>query len=252
MYSNDRLVILDADGTTVDAFAAIDRTFALHGMDIGPLERFQKRRNLFKYLGGLKEFPRNLRKQLAGQKRSRLVATLTQVYREEGRLYAGMAELMDRLAGQPGLRVGIVTRNITENPIDTLETLFRRAGFDPARLDFLVHLPLAQDKLDAFREIRARFSVNPACAFACGDEAKDYRAAVGSGIHPFMVSYGFEDFERLNVRHGIPDEVIARSPEELGARVLHALQLASGSESGRAHGESRESRQVDGRTIGNP
>ena len=96
MFSHDRLVILDADGTTVDAFSAIDRTFARHDMDIGPLARFQKRRNVFKYLGGFKEFPRNLRKQLAGQKRSRLIATLTQVYREEARLYEGMAALMDR------------------------------------------------------------------------------------------------------------------------------------------------------------
>lgn len=225
MYSNDRLVVLDADGTTVDAFSAIDRTFARHDMDIGPLARFQKRRNVFKYLGGLKELPRNLRKQLAGHKRSRIIATLTEVYREECRLYDGMATLMDRLADEPGLRVGVVTRNITESPVDTLECLYRREGFDPARLAFLVHLPLSENKLDAFREIRAHFTVNPARAFACGDEASDYRAAVRSGLHPFMVSYGFEDFERLTVRHGIPEELISRSPEELGARVLHALGL---------------------------
>jgi phosphoglycolate phosphatase len=223
MYSNDRLVILDADGTTVDAFSAIDRTFALHGMDIGPFARFQKRRHIFKYLGGAREFPRNLRKQIAGQKRSRLIATLTEIYREEGRLYEGITELLDRLAERPGLRLGIVTRNITQNPVATLEALFQREGFDPARFDFLIHLPLALEKLDAFREVRARFEVNPALAFACGDEAKDYRAAVGSGIHSFMVSYGFEDFERLTVRHGIPEELVARSPAELGTRILHAL-----------------------------
>jgi phosphoglycolate phosphatase len=225
MYSDDRLVILDADGTTVDAFAAIDRTFALHGMDIGPLARFQKRRNVFKYLGGLKELPRNLRKQLAGKKRSRLISTLTEIYREEGRLYSGMAQLMDRLAGESGIKLGMVTRNITEQPIETLEILFRREGFDPARLDFLVHLPLDQDKLVAFREIRSRFAINPARALACGDEAKDYRAAIGSGIHAIMVSYGFEDFDRLTVRHGIPEDIVARSPEELSGRLLHALGL---------------------------
>jgi phosphoglycolate phosphatase len=227
MYSNDRLFILDADGTTVDAFSAIDKTFAMHGMDIGPLARFQKRRHVFKYLGGVKEFPRNLRKQIARQKRSRLIATLTEVYREEAHLYDGMAELMDRLASLPGVRIGIVTRNITRDPVETLEALFKREGFDPARFDFLVHLPLALEKLDAFRTIRERFDVNPALAFACGDEATDYQGAVGSGIHPFMVSYGFEDFERLTVRHGIPEEVISRSPAELGTRVLHALGVGA-------------------------
>lgn len=225
MYSDNRLLILDADGTTVDAFSAIDRTFALHGMDIGPFTRFQKRRNVFKYLGGVKEFPRNLRKQIARQKRSRLIATLTEVYREEGRLYDGMAGMLDRLVGRPGLRVGIVTRNITQNPVETLEVLFRREGFDPNRFDFLVHVPLALEKLDAFREVRARFEVNPALAYACGDESKDYQASLGAGLHPFMVSYGFEDFDRLTDRHAIPEEVISRSPAELAARLFHTLHI---------------------------
>jgi phosphoglycolate phosphatase len=65
MYRNqDHLVIMDADGTLIDAFAAIDKAFSHHGMNIGDLERFQKRRNFFKYIGGLKEFPRNVAKQL--------------------------------------------------------------------------------------------------------------------------------------------------------------------------------------------
>ena len=225
MYSNDRLVILDADGTTIDAFSAIERTFDRHGMSIGPLARFQKRRNMFKYLGGLKEFPRNLRKQLAGRKRSQLIDTLTEVYREEAVLYPGIDTLLGRLADQPECRVGVVTRNITREPLRTLERLFERQGFDPRRFDFLVHLPLSEDKLTAFRDLRARFGVNPARGYACGDEAKDYRAAVGAGLYPFMVSYGFEDFDRLTVRHGIPAEVIAATPAELCARVLNALDL---------------------------
>ena len=37
--------------------------FFRHGMDIGDLERFQRRRKLLKYIGGLREFPKNLRQQ---------------------------------------------------------------------------------------------------------------------------------------------------------------------------------------------
>lgn len=225
MYQNDRLVILDADGTTIDAFSAIDRTFAHHGMDIGPLVRFQKRRNLFKYLGGIKEFPRNLQRQITGSKRAKLVKTLTEVYREEARLYEGIAPFIERLTEAEGVRVGIVTRNITHDPLETIETLLRRLGIDPERFDFLVHLPLREDKLPAFRALRARFEVNPARGSACGDEAKDYRAAVNTGMHPFMVSYGFEDYDRLTQKHGVPEEVISRTPAELIARVLHALEL---------------------------
>ncbi len=91
MYrGSDRLIIIDADGTLIDAFTAIGAAFARHGMDLGDLERFQKRRNLFKYLGGIKEFPRNLAKHFGRNGRKELIATLTDIYRDEARLYPGM------------------------------------------------------------------------------------------------------------------------------------------------------------------
>jgi phosphoglycolate phosphatase len=225
MFSNQRLVILDADGTTIDAFRAIEKAFAHHGLDIGPLARFQKRRNIFKYLGGIKEMPTNLRRQFRGMKRGTFVKTLTEVYREEAVLFAGMAQLIQRLASEPDLKVGIVTRNITVEPVETLTRLFDRHGIERGMLDFLLHLPLSEDKLGCFREVRKQFDVNPARAYACGDEAKDFRAAVNSGMHPFMVSYGFEGFDRLHLKHEIPAEVIACTPDELSARVLHALGI---------------------------
>ena len=51
MYSNsERLIVFDADGTIVDAYRVIVETFTRHGMELGDLERFQERHNLFKYL----------------------------------------------------------------------------------------------------------------------------------------------------------------------------------------------------------
>jgi phosphoglycolate phosphatase len=225
MFTDQRLVILDADGTTIDAFRAIEKTFAHLGMDIGPLSRFQKRRNLFKYLGGIKEMPQNLRRQIGPGRRTKLIATLTEVYREEASMFDGAEALVRRLAAADDVRVGFVTRNITNEPMVTLTRLFDRHGIEPDLLDFLVHLPLNESKLSYFRQTRERLGINPACCFACGDEAKDYRAAVNAGMHPFMVSYGFEDFERLHAKHEIPAEVISRSPDELAWRVLHALRL---------------------------
>jgi phosphoglycolate phosphatase len=78
MYrSTDRLIIIDADGTVIDAFSAIGTTFMQHGLDLGDLERFQQRRNLFKYLGGIKEFPRNLAWHVGKRLRKDLLNTLT-------------------------------------------------------------------------------------------------------------------------------------------------------------------------------
>lgn len=226
MYPSDkRLVILDADGTTIDAFSAIGRTFALHGMDIGDLARFQKRRNLFKYLGGLKEFPANLRRQIGKQRRRQLIATLTEVYREEARLFPGIAGLIQALIAAPGIRVGLVTRNITHEPAETLRLLFLRHGIDTAELDFLVTIPLSDTKTGHFRAVRERLGINPARAYVCGDEHKDFLAAIGAGMHPFIVSYGFEDHRRLTEKFDVPEEVISRTPLELRRRVLHALDL---------------------------
>jgi phosphoglycolate phosphatase len=224
MYkSTKRLIILDADGTTIDAFSAITSTFSQHGMALGNEDNFQKRHNLFKYMGGFKEFPRNIKKQISHRKK--LIDTLTAVYRDEAQLYPGIAELIQKLIVAPDIVVGIVTRNITNQPLETLSRLFLRHGIDVNQLDFLHHIPVRQNKIKTFQQLRDHYSVNPALSYVCGDEHKDYDAALASGMHPFMVSYGFEDHRRLTDKFAIPEALIARTPAELCARVTHALQL---------------------------
>jgi phosphoglycolate phosphatase len=221
----DKLVILDVDGTLVDAFHAVETAFAQHEMDIGDLERFQKRRKLLKYLGGLREFPKNLRRQFGKQNRKQLIDTLTEVYRSEAQLYPGMAALLAALIKAPDIRVGVVTRNITREPAATLTRLLDRFDIDANALDFLICLPLNEEKLPQFRKIRSRLDINPARRYACGDEYRDYLAAVGAGLHPLMASYGFEDHLRLRDDYQVPDELIARTPPDLAARLRHALDL---------------------------
>ena len=226
MYkSNKRLIILDADGTTIDAYSAIETTFSRHGMTLGDLESFQKRHHLFKYLGGLKQFPSIIKKNIRKQSRKQIVATLTEVYRNEARLYPGIADLIQRLIAAPDIVVGLVTRNVTDEPLETLRQLFMRHGIDTGDLDFLVHVPLNEKKTAQFRLLRERFEINPARAYICGDEHKDFLAAINSGMHPFMVSYGFEDHERLTTKFDVPHDVISRTSEELCGRVLHAFAM---------------------------
>ena len=217
MYTSDkRLLILDADGTTIDAFSAIEAAFARHGMALGAETNFRKRHHLLKYVGGLKEFPSIIRKNLRSNSRARLVDTLTGIYREEASLYEGIADLIREL---------IVTRNVTIEPLETLRRLFRRHDIDIDELDFLVHIPLKEKKTAQFRAMRERFGINPARAYVCGDEHKDFTAAVGTGMHPFMVSYGFEDHDRLTSKYEIPQELISRTSTELCRRIRHALDL---------------------------
>ena len=225
MYSNRKLVILDADGTTIDAFQAIAETFNRHDMKLGDLSRFQKRHNLFKYLGGVKEFPKNLRKQLTRVERSKLIETLTVVYREKAVLYPGMQKMMQQLIASEEIIVGVVTRNITTSPIKTLGRLFERENIDVKKLDFLEHIPLREKKTDAFRRLRVEYKVNPALCYVCGDEYKDYLSAVSTGMHPFIVSYGFESLERLTEKYEIPREIISETPESMVNRLFHSLSM---------------------------
>lgn len=221
----ERLVIFDADGTTIDAFQAIELAFLRHGMTLGDLERFQKRRKLFKYLGGLREFPGNLRHQFGKQSRKQMLATLTEVYRHEARLYPGIDSLLRTLLAAPDVRVGLVTRNVTIEPRDTLKCLFQRHGIDIGEFDYFACIPLMADKTEHLRHARQSFAINPARAYACGDEYSDYLAAINAGMHPFVVAYGFEDGMRLIRKLEVPPEVISTSPADFSDRLLHALAL---------------------------
>ena len=226
MYkSKKRLLILDADGTTIDAYSAIEKTFSRHGMNLGDEESFQKRHHLFKYLGGIKQFPSNLRKNIRKKQREQIIDTLTDVYRHEALLYPGIADFIRTLIAAPDIVVGMVTRNITNDPLETLRYLFARHDVDVAELDFFVHVPLDEQKTAHFRQVRERFEINPARSYICGDEHKDFLAAIQTGMHPFMVSYGFEDLQRLTAKFDIPKEIISRTPQELCVRVLHAVEL---------------------------
>jgi phosphoglycolate phosphatase len=226
MYPNkERLIIFDADGTIIDAFSAIQETFTRNGMDIGDEESFQKRRKVFKYLGGIKEFPFNIKKQLVGKSRKKIVATLTDIYREEALFYPGIADLLKTLIATDGIRVGLVTRNVSNEPQITMQKLFARHDIDLGSLDYFGHVPIRETKAARFKEARQRFAINPARSYACGDEHKDFASAIQSGMHPFIVSYGFEDYQRLTHKFEIPEEIISRTPEELCARVRHALDI---------------------------
>ena len=225
MYSNnERLIVFDADGTIIDAYSAIVDTFSRHGMELGDLEHFQKRHKLFKYLGGIKDFPFNLRK-LGKHSRKNILSTLTDVYREDAKLYPGMADLIRTLVATPGIRVGLITRNITNEPMLTIRKTLSRHDIDLDAFDVAVHVPLGEEKTNALRSVRKSFAINPARSYACGDEHKDFTSAIAAGMHAFIGSYGFEDHTRLTKKFKVPEEVISRTPEDLSNRVLHALDI---------------------------
>lgn len=133
--------------------------------------------------------------------------------------------MLQTLIERADIRVGIVSRNVTIEPEVTLATVLVRHDIDAGRLDFIRCIPLGDEKLPQFRALRDGYGINPARAYACGDEYRDYTAALGAGMHPLVVSYGFEDHGRLTDDFGVPPEVISRTPDEFAHRLRHALDL---------------------------
>jgi len=226
MYpSQDHLIILDADGTLFDTFPVVEEAFALHGMDIGDRNRFQRRRKLLKYLGGLREFPRNLRQQFDRASRKQFKQTLTEIYRASAQPFPGMIDLLQLLLEAPHVRVGIVSRNVTIDPETTLSIVLQRYGIDSGALDFVRCIPRGDTKTEQFRHLRDWFGINPLRATVCGDEAIDYEDASRAGMRALIAGYGFEDPGRLVEDYGVPAELVAATPELLAARLCHSLDL---------------------------
>jgi phosphoglycolate phosphatase len=136
-----------------------------------------------------------------------------------------MACLVRTLIATPGIRVGLVTRNITSEPMLTIRKVLFRHEIDLDAFDFAVHVPLREDKTTALKSARRSLDINPARSYACGDEHKDFTSAIAAGMHPFIGSYGFEDYARLTKKFKVPEDVISRTPQDLSTRVLHALDI---------------------------
>ena len=131
-----------------------------------------------------------------------------------------MAELIRDLIETPGIRVGMVTRNICHEPETTLARLFARHNLDIGQLDFMHYLPLREEKTLYFQAAREQLDINPARAFACGDEHRDYAAALAAGMHPFIVSSGFESHSRLTLKFGIRKRSSRMTPKLLAVEYV--------------------------------
>lgn len=113
----------------------------------------------------------------------------------------------------------------TMDASQTMATAFLHHGIDNGTFDFLACIPLADDKATPIRTAHRFFDINPARAYACGDEHRDYDAAVSRDMHPLIASCGFENAERLIDGFGVPASVVADSPAELASRLARALDL---------------------------
>ena len=213
---------LDFDGFLVNSYILMRIAFAEFGLDVGDEERFRNRRKFLKYIGGGKEFLRNMvRYTLPKKKQVRQV--LTEVYQAQGRIYPEFVPILNNLIQDPRFHVGIISRNFTHAPGRTIRTVLKNSGVDEAQLDFLIPVAAGVKKnavLEGMKSSRYRLSL-----FG-GDEIGDYSAAFAAGYDDIiMASYGFDRKERLVNAGKIPLKNIFDTPAELVIKIRQSLEL---------------------------
>ncbi len=205
------LVVLDFDGLLINSYELLRTSFAAFDLDVGDEDRFRNRRKFLKYVGGGKELLKNL-STIALPKTKHIRAALTANYRESGRVFEAFVPLLNGLIASPAVHVGIVSRNYTRSPGQTIREVLRNSGIHESDLDFVIPIPVGVKKyevLAAMNASRYRDSL-----FA-GDEIGDYNAAQQAGYTVLMASYGFDHRKRLERQAGVPPEQIFETPEAL-------------------------------------
>lgn len=220
--SKDLLVVLDFDGFLINSYKLLKITFEHFGLDVGDEERFRHRRKFLKYIGGGKEFIKNLA-NYALPKKKKIRQVLTEVYQENGRIFPEFVPLVNELIEHPRIHVGIISRNFTLNPGVTIRTVLRNSNVAEEQLDFLIPVAAGVKKnavLEGMKSSRYR-----RCLFGA-DELGDYSAAVDAGYAPIvMASYGFDKKQRLLDIGKIPVADIFDTPGELVTRIRALVDL---------------------------
>ena len=212
MTKKDALIVLDFDGFLINSYKLLQITFEHFGLDIGDEDRFRNRRKFLKYLGGGKEFLGNL-VCYSLPKKKKVRQLLTEVYREEGRVYREFAPLLNDMIATPAMHVGIISRNFTQTPGLTIRAVLKNSGVAEQDLDFVIPIDIGVKKRAVLEGMKSTRYTR--CLFGA-DEIGDFRAATESGYDGiFMGTYGFDNARRL-IREGeVPPHIIYASPASL-------------------------------------
>ena len=221
MPLKETLVVLDFDGLLINSYALLKSTFSHFGLNVGDEGRFQDREKFLKYLGGGKEFIGNL-VNLSLPKKKMIREQLTETYCTEGQVYPEFTSVINDMIDNPNIHVGIVSRNFTHHPGQTIRQVLKNSKITEAALDFIIPISVGVKKANVLEGMKA--SSYKQSIFAA-DEISDYRAAYDTGYDfILMASYGFDTKRRLIKKGNIPEKIIFESPNKLANKLNRILQ----------------------------
>ena len=220
MTIKETLVVLDFDGLLINSYELLNITFSQFGLDVGDKGRFQNRRKFLKYIGGGKELIGNL-VNLSLPKKKLIREKLTETYCKVGQIYPEFTDLINDMTDNPGIHVGIVSRNFTHHPGNTIRHVLRNSKINETALDFVIPISVGAKKINILEAMKS--SAYKSSIFAA-DEIRDYEAANQTGYDTIlMASYGFDTKQRLIEKGRISEKVIYESPAKLAKKLNKIL-----------------------------
>jgi phosphoglycolate phosphatase len=206
-----RLILWDVDGTLLSAgpaarvaftaavAAVVGRELASHDVSMSGKTDPQIALEILAALAMTEE---EARRHLPGVLASleRELADAAEVMRRDGRVHPGVAELLPRLAAEPGVLQSLLTGNLEANArtkvsafgLDRWLDLEAGAyGSDDADRDRLV--PVALERVDR----RYGWRLDPRDVWVVGDTPRDLACARAGGARCLLVGTGRDGFERL-------------------------------------------------------
>ena len=147
---------------------------------------------------------------------------LTETYCTEGQVYPEFTSVINDMIDNPNIHVGIVSRNFTHHPGQTIRQVLKNSKITEAALDFIIPISVGVKKANVLEGMKA--SSYKQSIFAA-DEISDYRAAYDTGYDfILMASYGFDTKRRLIKKGNIPEKIIFESPNKLANKLNRILQ----------------------------
>ncbi len=220
------LLVLDFDGFLINSYAIIRDTMQTFGLDVGDEERFKNRRKFLKYFGGGKELLSNM-VGITLPKTRKLRDALTQCYRESGRIYPELKEILNTAIANPHIHCGILSRNYTLEPGLTMRHVLRHSGVNESDLDFVIPIPIGLKKTDVLAGMCATRYFE---SLLGADEIGDYRAGHAAGYECLIGCYGFDTRERLLTHGEVPANCLYDSPAHLAKTLTERLKTYTGSD----------------------